>query len=217
MTLAIYCAGGLGKEVIALARSVSRWDSIIFVDDVTKAEWHADAKVYRFEQLKDYPDDVEFVIASGEPAGREKLYYRIKEAGYPMATIYGPGFTMLPGTSIGEGCILYDCGISADVTIEPNVIINTKAVIGHDSYVGAHSVMSFVSFIGGNSAVGSRTYIAPGAMIKDHIKVGNDCIISMGAIVLRNVKDSSIMVGNPARRLGENTEKRVFGIFNNKI
>lgn len=213
MTLAIYCAGGLGKEVIALARAVSRWDNIIFVDDVTEAEWHAEAKVYRFEQLKEYPDDVEFVIASGEPAGREKLYHRIKEAGYPMTTIYGLGCSVLPGASIGEGCILYDCGISAGAIIEPNVIINTKAVIGHDVVVGMHSVLGFNSFVGGETVIGSRNYIAPGAMIKDRIRVGADSIISLGAIVFRNVKESSIMQGNPAKKIGENERKRVFGIF----
>lgn len=213
MTLAIYCAGGLGKEVIALARAVSRWDNIIFVDDVTEAEWHADAKVYRFEQLKGYPDDLEFVIASGEPAGREKLYHRIKEAGYPMTTIYGPGCSVSPGVSVGEGCILYDSLISADAVIEPNVLLNGKVAIGHNVVIGIHSVCGFNSFIGGGTIIGSRSYIAPGAMIKDHIKIGADSIISMGAIVLRSVKESSIMLGNPAKKIGENERKRVFGIF----
>lgn len=213
MTLAIYCAGGLGKEVIGLARCVLRWDNIIFVDDVTESEWHAGAKVYRFEQIREYQDDVEFVIASGEPAGREKLYHRIKEAGYTLTTIYGPGCSVLPGTTIGEGCILYDCGISADVVIEPNVVINTKVVIGHDSVIGMHSVLGFNSFIGGETIVESRNYIAPGAMVKDRIKVGSDSIISLGAIVLRNVKKSSIMLGNPAKKVGINESKCVFGMF----
>lgn len=213
MTLAIYCAGGLGKEVISLARYISRWDNIIFVDDVTEAEWHADAKVYRFEQLKDYPDEVEFVIASGEPAGREKLYHRIKEAGYPMATLYGPGCSVLPGTSIGEGCILYDSLISADVIIEPNVLLNNKVAIGHDVVIGIHSVCGFNSFIGGGTVIRSRSYIAPGAIIKDHIKIGEDTIISMGAVVLRDVKDKCIMIGNPAKKIGENERKKVFGMF----
>lgn len=213
MTLAIYCAGGLGKEVIGLARCVLRWDNIIFVDDVTESEWHAGAKVYRFEQIREYQDDVEFVIASGEPAGREKLYHRIKEAGYPLTTIYGPGCSVLPGTTIGEGCILYDCGISADVVIAPNVVINTKVVIGHDSVIGMHSVLGFNSFVGGETIVESRNYIAPGAMIKDRIKVGSDSIISLGAIVLRNVKKSSIMLGNPAKKVGINESKCVFGMF----
>lgn len=213
MTLAIYCAGGLGKEVIGLARCVLRWDNIIFVDDVTESEWHAGAKVYRFEQIREYQDDVEFVIASGEPAGREKLYHRIKEAGYTLTTIYGPGCSVLPGTTIGEGCILYDSLISADVIIEPNVLLNTKVVIGHDAVIGSHTVMGYNSFVGGGVVVGKRNYIAPGAMIKDRIMVGTDSIISMGTIIHRNVRESSIMIGNPAQRIGKNEGKCVFDVL----
>ena len=74
MTLAIYCAGGLGKEIIALARSVNIWNEIIFVDDITDADWHAGAKVFRFDELRGYNDELEFIIATGEPAVREALY-----------------------------------------------------------------------------------------------------------------------------------------------
>ena len=53
-------------------------------------------------------------------------------------------------------------------------------------------------------------YMAPGSMIKDRIHVGEQAIISLGAVILRNVKPKSIMMGNPAQKIGENTEGRVF-------
>lgn len=213
MTLAIYCAGGLGKEVVAVARAVSRWDYIIFVDDITDAQWYEGAKVLRFEDIRTLPDEVEFVIANGEPAVREKLYEKIKCAGYKMTTILGLGCNVLPGTTIGEGCILYDCGISAGVTIGPNVLINTKTIVGHDTMIGAHTVISAFCFFGGHTKVGERVYFAAGAMAKDNITVGDDAIISLGAVLLRDTGGKAVMVGNPARRIGENTAGKVFGIF----
>ena len=213
MTLAIYCAGGLGKEVLALARSVSRWQYIIFVDDTTDNDWIEGAKVFRFDDVKDFPDNVEFVIANGEPKYREKLYKRIIENGYTLATIIGNGCTILPDTTIGKGCILYDCGVSTGVNIGDNVIINTKACIGHDANIKSHSVVSAFCFIGGFSTIGYRNYLAPGSMIKDRINIGDDTIISLGAVVLRNVREKSIMIGNPAKKIGENLEGIVFGAF----
>lgn len=213
MTLAIYCAGGLGKEVIGLARCVSRWDNIIFVDDVTEAEYHAGARVYRFEQIREYQDDVEFIIASGEPAGREKLYHRIKEAGYPLTTICDPGCSIGLGAEVKEGCVLYNSAISPDVVIEPNVFLDGRVVIGHDAVVGAHSVLSVNSFIGGHTVIGSRNYIGTGAILKDRIRTGEDTIVCMGSVLFRNARESSIMMGNPAKRIGSNKEKKVFGIF----
>ncbi len=213
MTLAIYCAGGLGKEIVALARGVSRWDYIIFVDDVTDADWYEGAKVYRFDEVRDLPDKVEFIIANGEPHTREALYQKIKAEGYSMATVLGAGCSLLPSVEISEGCILYDCGVSANVRIGPNVLINTKAIIGHDVVIDAHSVISAFCFLGGFTTIGKCVYMAPGSMAKDRIRIGDDAIISLGAVALRHVKEKSIMIGNPARKLAENTSQKVFGLF----
>lgn len=213
MTLAIYCAGGLGKEVLEFARSISRWNEILFVDDVTDTTECHGARVLRFPDIATLGCDVEFVIASGEPAGRKKLYEKIKANSYSMATLMSPYTTILPGTQIGEGCIILDCAISADVEISPNVLINSRVTIGHDAVIGPHSVISANSFIGGNTHFGERVYMAPGAMAKDRLRIGDSAIISLGAVLLRNVRSKSIMVGNPARCIGENEQGRVFGMF----
>ncbi|MDO4922252.1 MAG: acetyltransferase [Phascolarctobacterium sp.] len=213
MTLAIYCAGGLGKELISLARCVCVWNEIIFVDDITDDEWFEGAKVFRFDKLCEYNDNIEFIIANGEPAVREILYKKIKAAGYKMATIYGPSCCVLPGASIGEGCILCDGYISTGVVVESNVLFNGRVVIGHDAIIGAHSVLSAFCFIGGYAKIGNRVYLGPGAMVKDRVKICSDAIISLGTVILRYVKEKAIMIGNPAKRIGYNTEGRVFNMF----
>ncbi|MGP1366604.1 MAG: acetyltransferase [Schwartzia sp. (in: firmicutes)] len=217
MTLAIYCAGGLGKEIVAIARAVNKWDNIIFVDDITECEWYEDAKVYRFHEIERFlaetDSNVEFLIANGEPLARERLFAKIKSQGYKFATLFCPGCAVLPGAIVKEGCILYDCGISADAVIEQNVLINTKTIIGHDVTIGAHSVLAPFCFLGGHTKVGEKVYMAPGAMAKDKICIGREAILSLGAVVLRSVRDRAIMVGNPAKRIGENTEGKVFGVF----
>lgn len=213
MTLVIYCAGGLGKEILELARSISRWDAIVFVDDVIDQKEYRGCGVYRFDKIADFTDTVEFIIASGEPAGRKALYEKIKTAGYPMATLVSPYTSILPGAKIGEGCILYDCGISADVQVKENVLVNARVITGHDVQVGAHSVVSANCFLGGYTTLEECVYMAPGSMVKDRIHVGKQAIISLGAVVLRNVHANAIMVGNPARHLGDNTTGKVFGIF----
>lgn len=85
--------------------------------------------------------------------------------------------------------------------------------MGHDAAVGAHSYISANSFIGGLTKIGSCVYMAPGSMAKDRIKVGDNAIVSLGAVLLRNVRPKAIMVGNPAYRLGENEQGKVFGMF----
>lgn len=213
MILAIYCAGGLGREVIALARSVNRWEAIVFVDDVTEQREVAGARVFKFQEVEEYKGNIEFVIANGEPAVRESLYHKIKLAGYPMANIIGNGCCILPETEIGEGCIIYDCGISANVKIGCNTLINTKVIIGHDTIVGANCVLSCGCFIGGVTQIKDKVYVAPGALIKDRVCIAQSAIISLGAVILRSVREKAIMVGNPARKIGYNALEKVFNIF----
>lgn len=213
MILAIYCAGGLGREVIEFARSINRWENIIFVDDVTGEKIVSGADVFRFSEVEQFRGNLEFVIANGEPAVREILYNKVKNAGYPLGTLISPYCSILSKTEIGEGCILYDCVISTNVHVGPNVMMNGRVLIGHDTSIGAHCVLSALSFFGGDTHIGNRVYIAPGAMIKDRIRIGDDAIVSLGAVILRNVRAMSIMVGNPAKKWGVNIEKTVFHRF----
>lgn len=54
--------------------------------------------------------------------------------------------------------------------------------------------------IGGNSFIGARASLLPGATI------GTNCIIGACAVVKGNVPDNSIVVGNPARIIGDTLE-----------
>lgn len=213
MVLAIYCAGGLGKEVLELARSVNRWEKIVFVDDVIQEKEYQGLSICRFEEIDNLGKGVEFIIASGEPQGRKKLYEKIKGAGYPLATIISPWAGVYSNSRIGEGCILWDCGVSADVTIRENVVIGTKAIIGHDAVVDMHNVISAECFVGGHTYLEGGVYMGPRAMAKDRIRIGEGAIISMGAVLLRHVRPRAIMLGNPAKRIGENEAGKVFGMF----
>jgi len=83
-------------------------------------------------------------------------------------------------------------------------------VIGHDVTIGDYSVISPNASIGGNVNIGPGCYLGSGSIIKNGIKIGDNSIIGMGAVVLKDVKPNSVMVGNPARFLRENLDKKVF-------
>lgn len=213
MILAIYCAGGLGREVIEFARSINRWENIIFVDDVTNEKVISDANVFRFSEVEQFRGNLEFVIANGEPAVREVLYHKIKDAGYLFTSLISGGCNMLSNVQIGEGCIIYDCYLSVNVKVGDNVFIGGQVIVGHDVAIGSHTLVSGKAFLGGYVFIGMRCYIAPGTMIKDRIHVGENSILSLGSVILRHVRSQSIMIGNPAKCWGKNTENKVFGIL----
>ncbi len=222
MNLLIYCAGGLGREVLDLAQRVdnwgSRWEQMFFVDDVVEEDTICGISVYSYEEIKEHeklsPKRAEFIIATGEPFFREKLFEKVKADGYSFATIVAPTCIISESTRIGQGCVIRDyCQISVDVEIEEGCYLQGSVHIGHDCRCKRHSVLSSMVHMAGGVVVGERAYLSPGTLVKNEISIGDDAIVGMGSVVLRNVKPGKIVRGNPAKVIGDNEEKRVFSMF----
>jgi serine O-acetyltransferase len=65
---------------------------------------------------------------------------------------------------------------------------------------------------GGFPTIGDRVDLCAGALVFGGIHVGNDVIIGAGAVVSKDVPDRAIMVGNPARQVGETDGMRAADI-----
>jgi serine O-acetyltransferase len=61
---------------------------------------------------------------------------------------------------------------------------------------------------GGFPIIGDRVDLCSGALVFGGIRVGDDVIIGAGAVVSKDVPDRAIMVGNPARQVGETSGLR---------
>lgn len=217
MILAIYGGGGLGREVLELAKQINqmqfRWEQIIFVDDVISDNVINGSPKYSFDNFsKKYSsDDVRFTIALGEPKLRKKLCDKVIEHGYNLDTLIYPNVHIPETSSIGNGVVINaNCVISCNAEICDNVFLQPFCVVGHDSKVGASCVCSAYSLICGNCIIGQETYIAVHASIKEKCTIGSDCIVGMGSMVFRDVPDGMIVLGNPARALKTNDEGKVF-------
>ena len=49
--------------------------------------------------------------------------------------------------------------------------------------------------------IGDGTWIGAGAIVVDGVKVGANCVVGAGAVVIKEIPDFQIVVGNPARIL----------------
>ena len=84
------------------------------------------------------------------------------------------------------------------------------SIIGHDVAIGENSVISSMVNMGGGCVVGHNTYIGMGALIKEGVTIGSNSIIGMGSVVYNDIPDEVIALGNPARVVRKNIEKKVF-------
>ncbi len=215
MVLGIYGTGGLAREVYIIAKKilnkVHRWEDIVFIDDINDITELEGRKVYRFFTAIKSFSDFELSIAVGEPALRDEIYSLAHNNQVKLATLIHPGVYIDESTKIGDGVIICDMAtITSHVVISDNVYLQPHVVIGHDIFIGRHSVIGANCQIGGANHIGERVYMGFNSGTKENLTIGKDVICSAGAIVFRDIPDEVIVVGNPARIMKKNEDKKVF-------
>lgn len=215
MTIAIFGAGSLGKEILSLIRigTINNWDEIIFIDDVIKEESVSGIKKYTYKEFQTCYSNKqsEIVIASGEPQARRKIYDKVKADRYCLAKVISKDAYVGLNSSIGEGTVVFPhVYVSNDVIIENNCIIHSNSIIESECKVGESSFISLGAFVGANTLVGNNVFVGPNASVFDHTTLHNNSIIGMGSVVTENVEEGIVVVGNPAKMKRKNTTGRVF-------
>lgn len=106
-----------------------------------------------------------------------------------------------PSCKIGHDTVFGYKGMGT--VIHSESVIGQKCVIGHGVTLGtSFPYTSNARSIG--PSVGNNTFIGSGAKILGEICVGSNCTIAANAIVLMDIPDNSIVVGMPARIIGQN-------------
>lgn len=217
MLLAIYGAGGLGKEILVLATQINafqnRWERISFIDDSLGKDNIENIEMYSFIEFvsKFECKDAEVCIALGEPIIREKLEKKVEDSGYSLATLIHPSVFIPQNTRIGVGTVIcVGSFISCNVEIGKNALIQPHVNVGHDCIIHDNVILSGFVNLSGACTVGERTYIGLSVCVKEKTTIGSDTIIGMGSVVSRDIPNNVIALGNPARPMKNNDEKRVF-------
>jgi len=91
-----------------------------------------------------------------------------------------------------------DRGSIGNTVICNGAKIDNLVHIAHNVIVGAHSIVIANTMVGGSASIGDHVWIAPSVSIMNHVSVGNRALLGMGAVILNNVEESNVMVGNPA-------------------
>ncbi|MBP0600706.1 NeuD/PglB/VioB family sugar acetyltransferase [Herbaspirillum sp. LeCh32-8] len=215
MNLFIYGSGGTGCEIADIVHRINQrqqqWEQIRFVDDVREEREYYGMPVLRFDDMLREQAPFECVIAQGEPRHRRTLHDKVTAAGVALARVIDPGATVSPSADIAPGCVIWPGVFVSSLTrLEANVIVQINSVIGHDAVLGAHSVISSGVSVGGASVVGQEAFVGMGATVKEKIQVGDHAIVGMGASLFTSLEPGLVALGNPARAMVQNVDRKVF-------
>lgn len=117
------------------------------------------------------------------------------------------------GTRIGDHAqLMGDCVIGRDCRLHSNVHISKGMQVGDRVFIGPHFVCANVKFprptrpeflrtegciIEDDVKIGSGVTVLPG------VRIGHDSLVGAGAVVTKDAPPYAIVVGNPARVVGD--------------
>ena len=214
-TLGIWGAGGLGREVLELAKIINtkekRWDEFIFiVDNVTVTEVNGE-QVLSYEDAKKQYSDLEIAMGIGEPGIREEKFRILEKDGVFIPTLIHPSVYVPNTTIIGRGVVIqFGCFVSCNVTIGDYVFLQPQCNIGHDDKLARGCIISGFGNLAGNVSVGEYSYLGLNVVVREGVSIGSHSIIGMGSVVHKDIEDDMIAMGNPARPMKKNDEGKVF-------
>jgi acetyltransferase-like isoleucine patch superfamily enzyme len=111
------------------------------------------------------------------------------------------------GVRIGEGCVIYTDFFSTEpylVTLGDRVAISggTK-FITHDGSVWLLRAERPACQSFGPITVGNDVYIGENCIVMPNSSIGSGCILGAGAVVRGKIPDNSLVIGNPAKVVGQ--------------
>ncbi len=115
-------------------------------------------------------------------------------------------FPHLGGVVIGDNVEVGACttiarGALSDTIIENDVKIDNLVHIAHNCVIKKGAFIIACAEISGGVTVGENAWIAPNSCTHQKISIGANALIGLGAVVTKNVPDSTVFAGNPAKMI----------------
>lgn len=144
------------------------------------------------------------IISIGNNAIRKKKAEELKlhyvNAIHPSAAVsrrakIGSGNVIMSGVSINSDCLIGN-----------HAIINTNCSVDHDCVLEDYVHISPNAALAGNVRVGEGTHVGIGACVKQGINIGRWATIGAGAVIIKDVPDYAVVVGNPGKIIRYNNK-----------
>jgi len=158
------------------------------------------------DATQDVLDNIdEFHISIGDNKARQELFIELKMKGLKFSTIIHPTAVISNSAIIGEGCFIGALAVvQCNVTISNVSLINTAAVIEHDNIIGEAVHIAPNAATAGRVKIGDLSFVGIGASIIPDIIIGESVFVAAGAVITKDVKKNTRMLGYFAKPHHEN-------------
>ena len=209
--LAIFGAGGFGREIACIIKQINaiepKWNLIGFFDDnesLLGSSNEYGVVLGNTEVLNSWNKPLSIVIAIGNPNILRNVSEKINNQLIDFPNIIAPNACIMDYDNIkmGKGNVICpNCLISCNVELGDFNLINVMSQLGHDTKMMNYNVVMPSVNISGGVAVGNCNLFGVKSFIIQYKTIENNVLITPGSIMLRNGKDHTTYMGNPAKKI----------------
>lgn len=209
--IAIYGAGGFGKEVACLIHAINKvepiWNIIGFFDDdiALKGTSNNYGEIFGgIEILNSWGNSLAIVMAVANPKVLEILTKKITNDKIKFPNIIAPDVLFLDKNfcDLGQGNLIgFRCFISSHIQLGNFNLFNIDVFIGHDSSIGNFNIFNPSVRISGEVKIGNNNFFGVCSVVLQQKKIGNNTIVATNSVIMRNTSDNCRYIGNPAKKI----------------
>lgn len=139
----------------------------------------------------------------GNNALRVKYLSTLKNEGYSIPSFIHHSVSIAPDVVLGEAIyMLVGNIIMPHTTIGNYLMVNMGSTIAHHVTIGEGVFISSGVNLGAMVQVKDLAYIGMGCTIMTGVgTLGRNCLLGAGTVIIRDVQENAVMVGNPGRVL----------------
>ncbi|MBM3944614.1 MAG: acetyltransferase [SAR202 cluster bacterium] len=142
------------------------------------------------------------VVAHGDNALKMTVASELQKKGFSFQSAVHRQAVISESAHIGEGSIVNPGAVLLPgAKLGRHVIAHSGCVIEHDCVVEDGANIAPGATLAGRVYVGTQAYLYTGCIVIPGVRIGVRAVVGAGAVVLEDVPDDAVVVGNPARRI----------------
>ena len=205
--LVIIGAGGHGKVVADCAKSVDRYNQIVFLDN-----GYPEHSGFCGWEVVGHPDDYlnfqqgsEYFVAIGNNQARRQWQGTLQQNNCDIATLVHPSSQVGTDVSIGKGTlVLANCVINILTRIGEGCIVNTSASVDHDCQLGDFVHIAPGVRLAGTVTLHAGVFMGVASAAIPGVVIGKNTVVGAGATVVSDIPEAVTVVGTPAKVIKHN-------------
>ncbi|MFT5753322.1 MAG: sugar O-acyltransferase (sialic acid O-acetyltransferase NeuD family) [Flavobacterium sp.] len=199
-----YLFGASGHAKVVLDVLFSRGVKVVSIlDDNPKVTPLLTIPVIQ-TNLFQFTNEQEFLISIGDNAIRKKI---VEKNIFNYFKAIHLDATVSNFATVAEGTVVMSkVVVNAGAVVGGHCILNTGCVIEHDCVLANYVHISPNASLAGNVNVGEGSHLGIGSCVIPGVVIGKWAVIGAGAVVLNDVPDYAVVVGNPGKIIKVNNK-----------